>query len=113
MNKILLVLLAFIILFQFNSIASNGEKNGYSIIEVVTPAKVVYDDGIYRIQFSSFCVVDEMGNKIISSGEVFDYAAVIKLIRGNYTVYYMNLKNEIVQSNLRVDEKKFLRIKLD
>ncbi len=113
MKKILLVVFSIVTLFQFNSFASNGEKNNLSVVEVVTPAKEVYDDGIYRTQFSSFYFVDENGNKIISSGEVFDYAAKIKLSEGKYTIFYRNLNDQLVQKEIIVERGNCLRIKLD
>lgn len=113
MKKILLVIFSIVTLFQFNSFASNGEKNNFSVVEVVTPAKEVYDDGIYRTQFSSFYVVDENGNKIISSGEVFDYAAKIKVSEGKYTIFYRNLNDQLVQKEIIVEKGNYLRIKLD
>ncbi|MDH7528931.1 hypothetical protein VJY32_03730 [Ignavibacteria bacterium 4148-Me] len=113
MKKVLLVIFGLAALFQNNSLASNGEKNNFSVVEVVTPAKEIYDDGIYRTQFSSFYVVDEAGNKIISCGEVFDYAAKIKLSEGKYTIFYRNLNGQLVQKELNIERGNCLRIKLD
>jgi hypothetical protein len=113
MKKVFSFILSVVVIFQINSFASNGEKNNFSLVEVVTPAKEVYDDGIYRTQFSSFYVVDENGNKIISSGEVFDYAAKIKLSEGKYTIFYRNLNDQLVQKEIIVERGNCLRIKLD
>lgn len=113
MKKFILVILGAAALFQFIAFGSNGEKNNFSVVEVVTQAKEVYDDGIYRTQFSSFYVVDENGNKIISSGEVFDYAAKIKVSEGKYTIFYRNLNDQLVQKEIIVERGNCLRIKLD
>lgn len=110
------LLLALFISFSFLSIlsfASNGEKSSYTIVEVVTPAKEIYDDGIYRTQFSSFYVIDENGNKIASSGEVFDYAAKLKLNEGIYKIFYKNLNDEFVQKELKVEKGSYLRFVLE
>lgn len=110
-----ILLLALFISFSFLSIlsfASNGEKSSYTIVEVVTPSKEIYDDGIYRTQFSSFYIIDENGNKIASSGEVFDYAAKLKLSEGNYTIFYRKLNDELVQKELKVKKGNYLRIVL-
>ena len=113
MKKVFSFILSVVVIFQINSFASNGEKNNFSLVEVVTPAKEVYDDGIYRTQFSSFYVVDEAGNKIISCGEVFDYAAKIKLSEGKYSIFYRNLTGQLVQKEIIVERGNCLRIKLD
>ena len=112
MNKIHVAMIIAILFFQVCSFASDEEKNSYSIVEVITPATEIYDDGIYRTQFSSFYVIDEAGNKIISSGEVFDYAAKIKLSEGKYTIFYRNLNDQLVQKELNVERGNFLRINL-
>ncbi len=90
MKNILLTSLLFGILFSLNSFASGGEKNNYSIVEVVTPTKEIYDDGIYRMQFTSFYITDENGNKLLSCGETFDKAAKVKLTEGTYKIYYLD-----------------------
>jgi hypothetical protein len=113
MKAFLLVILSGILFFQINVSASNDKQNSYSIIEVISPAKEVYDDGIYRIQFSSFYVIDEEGNKIISSGEVFDYAAKIKLSEGIYKIFYKNANGTLSQKELLVDKGNYIQIKLD
>jgi len=113
MQKFIFVISSIVTLFQFNSLASDGEKNFFTVVEVVTPSKEVYDDGIYRTMFSSFYVVDEAGNKIISSGEVFDYAAKIKLSEGKYKIFFRNLNDQLVQKVIIVERGNYLRIKLD
>jgi len=113
MKAFLLVILSGILFFQISVLASNDKKNSYSIIEVISPAKEVYDDGIFRIQFSSFYVIDEEGNKIITSGEVFDYATKIKLSEGIYKIIYKNANGTLSQKELLVDKGNYIQIKLD
>jgi hypothetical protein len=107
------IIVSGILFFQISVLASNDKQNNYSIIEVISPAKEVYNDGIYRIQFSSFYVIDEEGNKIISSGEVFDYAAKIKLSEGIYKIFYKNADGTLSQKELLVDKGNYIQIKLD
>lgn len=104
----------FILAFcTFNSFATNNDKNSYSVVEVVTPAKEVYDDGIYRIQFNAFYIVDAQGNKILSSGEVFDRAAKVKLSEGNYKIYYFALNGNLLSMDFQVPKGNFLRVELN
>ncbi|PJA97600.1 MAG: hypothetical protein CO129_00390 [Ignavibacteriales bacterium CG_4_9_14_3_um_filter_34_10] len=112
-KKIALSIFIQITSFQICSNATNYEEDNFLIVEVVTPAKQVYDDGIYRVQFSSFYVVDEVGNKIISSGEVFDYAAKIKLKEGFYTIFYKNLTGKLAQKEINITKGNMLQIRLD
>lgn len=95
-----------------NSFSSNGEKS-YSIIEIVTPAKVIYDDGIYRTKFCAFYVVDAKGNKVISSGEVFDTATMVKLPEGSYKIYYYGLNENLLEKEIAVPVGNFSRIILE
>lgn len=106
-------MLDLILFFQINSFASNGERSKYSIIEVINPAKEVYDDGLFRIKFTSFYVLDSYGNRIISSGEVFNYVAKIKLSKGSYQIFYENLNGEIVNKDLKIEKVNYLQIKLN
>mgnify|MGYP005851653381 FL=1 len=112
MNKFILFTLGSVLFFQINSFATNQGDN-YSVVEVITPSKEVYDDGIYRVKFSSFYVIDEEGNKIISSGEVFDYAAKIKLKEGSYKIFYENLSGKILHKELKVEKGNCLQINLN
>lgn len=91
----------------------NFEENNFLIVEVITPAKRVYDDGIYRNLFSSFYVLDIKGNKIVSSGEVFDYPAKIKLKEGNYTIFYFTLTGKLAHRELYLKKGNMIEIKLD
>lgn len=113
MKNILLTSLLFTILISQNSFASTGEKNSYSIVEVVTPAKEVYDDGIYRTLFSSFYITDQNGNKVLNSGEVFDRAAHVKLTEGTYKIYYIDLNGKLSSKELEVSKGNFLRVELN
>lgn len=113
MKKLFLLMLGSILFFQINSFATNGEKCNYSLVEVITPAKEVYDDGLFRIKFTSFYVLDSYGNRIISSGEVFDYAAKIKLSEGTYQIFYENLSGELVGKELKIEKGNYLQIKLN
>lgn len=112
MKNILLTSFMFLTLVSVSAFASNGEKNIYSIVEVVTPAKEIYDDGIYRTFFTSFFITDENGNKILSSGEVFDKAAKIKLTEGNYKIYYFDLNGNLSSKDLEVTSGNYFRIEL-
>ncbi|MEP0862543.1 MAG: hypothetical protein HRF52_13995 [Ignavibacterium sp.] len=113
MKNILLTSLLFGILFSLNSFASGGEKNNYSIVEVVTPTKEIYDDGIYRMQFTSFYITDENGNKLLSCGETFDKAAKVKLTEGTYKIYYLDLNGNLFSKDLKVPKGNFLRVELN
>lgn len=113
MNKFYLIILGTILFFRINSFATNGDKSNYSIVEVITPAKEVYDDGIYRVQFSSFYVIDSEGNKVVSAGEVFDYPTKIKLSEGSYQIFYKNFDRKLVQKDLKVEKGNCLQIILD
>ena len=112
-KKIALSIFIQITSFQICSNATNYEEDNFLIVEVVTPAKQVYDDGIYRILFSAFYILDSQGNKIVSSGEVFDYAAKIKLKEGNYTIFYNNLSGKLVQKEINITKGNMLQIRLD
>jgi cell division protein YceG involved in septum cleavage len=113
--NILLSLFIQITLFQICAYATNYEEKIFLIVEVVTPSKQVYDDGINRSLFSSFFILDSQGNKIVSSGEVFDYAAKIKLKEGSYTIFNYNLAGELVHQELNIKLRKgnMLQIKLE
>lgn len=113
MNKFILFALGLVLFFQINSFATNGEKSNYSIVEVITPANEIYDDGLFRIKFTSFYVVDPNGNRIISSGEVFDYPAKIKLSEGTYQIFYENLSGELLNKELKVGKGNYLQIRLN
>lgn len=111
MKKFCLTIIFSIIFFQINPFIAKAEQREYSIVEVITPAEEIYDDGMYRIKFSSFYVVDGKGNKIISSGEVFDYPVKIKLYVGNYKIYYRNPKGELISKDLNVEKGYFLQVR--
>ncbi|MGB9665617.1 MAG: hypothetical protein ACPL25_11980 [Ignavibacteria bacterium] len=112
MKKVILISLLVLSLVSINSFASDDKKNIYSIIEVITPAKEVYDDGIYRKLFGAFYITDENGNKVLSSGEVFDKAAQVKLPEGTYRIHYYGLDGRLFEKNLKVSEEYFLIIEL-
>lgn len=112
MKNILLTSFMFLTLVSVSAFASNGEKNIYSIVEIVTPAKEIYDDGIYRTFFTSFFITDENGNKILSCGEVFDKAAKIKLTEGNYKIYYFDLNGNLSNKDFEVTSGNYFRIEL-
>ncbi|WP_041294187.1 hypothetical protein [Ignavibacterium album] len=110
MKKIFLT--SILVFATLHSFASNGEKKSYSIVEVVTPAKEIYDDGIYRTLFSAFYITNEEGNKVLSSGEVFDKAANVKLTEGTYKIYYSDSNGKLSSKDLEVTKGNFLRIEL-
>lgn len=111
MKKFCLTIIFSIIFFQINPFVAKGEQREYSIVEVITPAEEIYDDGTYRIKFSSFYVVDSEGNKIISSGEVFDYPVKIKLYVGNYKIYYRSSKGKLISKDLNIEKGNFLQVR--
>ena len=49
----------------------------------------------------------------MSSGEVFDYTAKIKLKEGNYTIFYNNLSGKLVQKEINITKGNMLQIRLD
>ncbi|MGK9476360.1 hypothetical protein [Melioribacter sp. OK-6-Me] len=112
MKRAFLTAMILLTALTINSFPSNGEKN-YSIIEIVTPANLIYDDGIYRTKFSAFYVVDANGNKVLSSGEVFDTAAMVKLPEGSYKICYYSLNEKLLEKEIAVPKGNFSRIILE
>lgn len=111
MKKFCFTIISLMIFFQINPFLAKGEQKEYSIVEVITPSEKIYEDGIHRIKFSSFYVVDNKGNKIISSGEVFDYPVKIKLYVGNYKIYYRSSKGKLISKDLNIEKGNFLEVK--
>jgi len=109
--KNIILSFAFILSFGLTNIfATIGDNGGYSIVEVVTPVKIVYDDGMYRKVYSSFIIYDEIGNKIVSSGEVFDFAAKVKLPKGSYRILTLNDRGDLLEKNFVIDKENVFQI---
>lgn len=114
MKNFVLTLLAIISFVSLNSYASNGQKNNYSIIEVITPSQEIYDSGIYRTLYKSFYIVDNNNNqKVISCGDVFDRAAKVKLFEGYYTIYYEDLRGNVNQKSIKVENNTYIQLVLN
>lgn len=113
MKKILLTSIILFIVFTNSSFPSNGKQNSYTIIEIITPAKIIYDDGIYRTKFNAFYIVDAKGNKVISSGEVFDTAAKVKLPEGSYRIYYYSSNDNLLEKEIEISKGNSLSIVLE
>lgn len=105
-----LIIMSFV---SFSSYASNGQKNNYSIIEVITPSQEIYDSGIYRTLYKSFYIVDNNNQKVISCGDVFDRAAKVKLFEGSYTIYYQDLKGNLNQKSINVENNTYIQLVLN
>ncbi len=93
--------------------ASEIEKNNYSYVEIITPIKTVYDDGVYRVVFSAFSLYNESDEKILDCGEVYDYATIIKVPHGTYKIKFYNDKGELIERKFTTDDKKFINIILN
>ncbi len=113
MKNLVLTLLAIISLISFSSFASNGQKNNFSIIEVITPSQEIYDSGIYRTLYKSFYIVNKDNQKVVSSGDVFDTAAKVKLTEGSYTVFYQDLNGNIHQKTVKIENNAYLQLVLN
>lgn len=113
MKNIVLTLLVIISLISFSSFASNGQKNNFTIIEIITPSQEIYDSGMYRILYKSFYIVDKDNHKVVSSGDVFDTAAKVKLTEGFYTIYYQDLNGNTEQKSIDVENNTYLQIVLN
>ncbi|MFZ6033976.1 MAG: hypothetical protein ACOYVE_11805 [Melioribacter sp.] len=85
-------LLAALILLGLSYIArgSAHEAQNIVIIEVVTQYRFVYDDGVFRKVYSPFSILDENGQTVINSGEVYDRPTQIKIKPGHYKIVVKN-----------------------
>lgn len=110
MTKFILTFVLFIVLASFDSLTYSSEQKAYSIVEILTPARLVYDDGLYRTVFSSFTIFDGNGNKILSSGEVFDFAARVKLPLGNYKIITSDEKGSTFVKDLTIEKEILIQI---
>lgn len=110
----LLFLISIYILFTLSNAADSlAIETRYSIVELSTPQKIVYDDGLYRNVFSAFTIYDKNENKILSSGEVYDLPAKVKLLPGTYKVTYTNSKGKLVTEDIEIKEVSFYKIELE
>ncbi|MFZ5947150.1 MAG: hypothetical protein ACOYU5_04200 [Stygiobacter sp.] len=112
MKNFVLTLLAIISFVSSKSYSSFGQNNYYSIIEVITPSQEIYDSGMYRILYKSFYIVDKDNHKAVSSGDVFDKAAKVKLTEGSYTIYYQDLNGHIQKKSLNVENNTYFQLVL-
>lgn len=107
----ILVSFILLILFSFSGLYSNENRStGYSIVEIITPSKVVYDDGIYRTVYSSFTLYNESGEKVLSSGDVFDFATKVKLQEGTYKILCKNEDGKIIEKSFVIDKENMVRV---
>lgn len=108
------IVISFLILFVFVTglQTSVGQKQTFSIIEVITPWEEIYDSGIYRILYRPFYIVDGNGKKIISCGYLFDRAAKVKLYEGSYTIYYQDLDDNIREKDIKVEKNSCFQVLL-
>ncbi|MFN3873829.1 MAG: hypothetical protein ACK4R9_12595 [Ignavibacterium sp.] len=113
MKNFVLTLLAIISFVSFSSFASNGQKNNFSIIEVITPSQEIYDSGMYRTLYKSFYIVDKDNQKVVSCGDVLDRAAKVKLFEGSYTIYYQDLQGNLNQKSINVENNTYIQLVLN
>ena len=54
------------------------------LVEVVTPAEEIYDDGAYRLKYAPFTVSDSTGVIVLEVAAKYDRPAVISLPKGKF-----------------------------
>lgn len=113
MKNLYVSTLSVIIFLLINYILSDGAEKRYTMVEVVTPSKVVYDDGVYRTIFSSFSIFDKDGNKIIGVGEVPDTPAQIKLPNGTYKISTTDSNGKVIEEEFVVENECNLQVIVD
>lgn len=113
MKKSVWIMITIIFFISFNPFISISQENNFSIIEVLTPSQEIYDSGIYRVLYKTFYIVDKNNQKVISCGDVFDKAAKVKLHEGSYTIYYQNLKGNVQQKTINIENNTYLQLVLN
>lgn len=108
--------IAIILLFGISSKSPaqiNDQEKKISLVEVIVPYTEVYDDGIYRKQYSSFQIFDAFGNKILGVPQKYDRPARIKLSEGNY-IFIINLSNgKLIEKEITIAGNQFEVIQIN
>lgn len=116
MRKISLIIMVVFLLLALNIqilAQLNEPTEKISIIEVIVPNTVVYDDGIYRKLYSSFNIFSEDGIKLLGVPEKLDRPAKIKMKEGKYTFIVKLQNGSLLEKDYTVDGNQFQVISIN
>lgn len=108
-NKILWILII-IYLFPFIFSKADSLKTFITTIEFKVLYDKIYDDGIERIAYSPFYVVNENNEIILRSAIVLDQPLRFSLPCGNYYIYYKDKEGNWNKKFLPCNKNEMMRV---
>jgi hypothetical protein len=107
MKKFYILIFTFAIQFlTLNAI----EIDSFAVIQVVTPTIEVYDDGLTRVQYSEFSVLNYENKELLKCGKYFDTPAKIEIPIGTYKFKYKDSNSYEKEQVVKIDNSSYKTI---